>query len=188
MDVKAKLNPKIPVTGWPGFLLWAKAERPTQYAALLDQVPIVRDFDNALKNAGLGFDFGSILSSIGSGLASAGTTIANVFTATAPSLLQFGTTLVQAKAAQNLTNTQLQLAKAQQSPAQTAVVQTANGPVTVPMVRNAAGQYVPATVTTAGAVVPSGGSFLTSLANVPLTTWLLVGGVALTAILLLKRR
>lgn len=187
MDVKAQLNPKIPVAGWPGFLLWAKAERPAQYAALVAQVPAVASFDSALKNAGLG-DFSDILSSIGSSLASAGSTIANVFTQNAPALLQFGTTLVQAKAAQNLTNTQLQLAKAQQPPAQTATVQTANGPVTVPMVKNAAGQYVPATVTTAGAVVPTGGSFLTSLSNVPITTWLLVAGVGIAAIMLIKRK
>lgn len=187
MDVKAQLNPAVTTKGWPGFLLWARKERPTQYAALLAQVPAVADFEAQIKNAGLG-DFSDILSSIGSSLASAGSTIATVFTQNAPALVSFGTTLIQAKAAQSLTNTQLKLAQAQQSPAQTATVQTANGPVTVPMVKNAAGQYVPATVSTSGQLVGAGGGFLSSLGNVSMTTWLLVAGVGLTMILLLKRK
>lgn len=180
-SVKAQLNPKVNATGWPGFLLWARQERPAQYAALVAQVPVVADFENALKNAGLG-DFSDILSSIGSGLASAGSTIANVFTNTAPALLSFGTTLVQAKAAQNLTNTQLQLAQAQRPPAQTATIQTANGPMTVP-VASTAGGYAPMGVNAQGQFY-TGSTF----GGLSLTTWLLIAGVGLTALLVLKRR
>lgn len=187
--VAAQLNPKIDVPGWPGFLLWARKERPAQYAALVTQVPMVAEFESQLKGRNLG-DLSDFFSSIGSGLASAGSSIMDVFTSIAPAALSFGTTLVAAKSAQNLTNTQLQLAAAQRAPAQTATIQTANGPQTVPVTMNAAGQYVPATVNAAGQYVmasPTGGGFMASLSSIPVTTWL-IGAGALAGILMLVTR
>jgi hypothetical protein len=185
-QVKAQLNPAIPYKGWPGFLLWARKERPAQYAALKAQVPIVRDFEAQLTNAGLG-DFSDFFSSIGDDLSSAGSAIANVFTSVAPAALTLGTTIYQANAAQKLSNTQLQIAALNKTPAQTATIQTANGPVTVPVVKNALGVAVPATVNAAGQLVPTTGGFMATLASVPMTTWL-IGAGALAAILLLLRR
>jgi hypothetical protein len=188
-SVKAQLNPAITAKGWPGFLLWARKERPAQYAALLAQVPIVQDFENTLKGAGLG-DWTDIFSSIGSGLSSAGSTIASVFTSIAPAAIQYELTATQANAAQKLTNTQLALAVAQHPPAQTATVAGANGTTSVPVVRNAAGQMVPATVNAAGQLVPisGGGGIMATLAAVPMTTWLIGAGALAGILLLLKRR
>lgn len=186
MKVKAQLNPKVDVPGWPGFLLWARKERPAQYSALLTRVPAVAEFESQIRNQNLG-DLSDFFSSIGSGLASAGSTIASVFTSIAPAALSFGTTLIAANSAKQLSNTQLQLAQAQRPPVQTATYQTANGPVTVPVAQtaqgytaggyNAAGQYI----------LPQQRGFMASLSAVPITTWL-IGAGALAGVLMLVRR
>ena len=177
--VQAKLNPQINVPGWAGFLLWARQEQPAIYSQLVTEVPAVASFESAYQNAGLG-DISDWFSGLGDTLSSAGSSIMSAITTIAPAALTLGTSLIQSKSQQNLLNTQLKLAQINAKPAQTTTIQTANGPITVPATMNAAGQYVPVTGSTSG--------FMATLSAVPMTTWLLVGGVLLTTILLLRRK
>jgi len=131
--VKAKLLPKIPVTGMLGFLAWARRDSPALYAGLVQNIPEVALFERTMQEQGEGLgDWTDIFASIGSAVGSAASSIGSFVATNGNSLLQAATGIYGVTQASKLANTQLQLAQANRPPVQTAVTQTPYGPQVLP--------------------------------------------------------
>ena len=168
-------HPVIDQPGGVGLLLWLKRDRPEIYAAVKKQFGVVGRFDELLQEQGLGFDFGSLFSSISSNISSALPAIVSAVKQIAPAAVQAGISYEAAKSQKDLLSAQLKLAQAQQRPLTTgsviSTVQNADGTISqVLSAPRAMSQYGMATST------------------VPLWAWLAGGGAALLALLLIVRR
>ena len=192
MPTKAILLPKISVTGIPGFLLWARREQPRLYGALVARFPEVYAFEERVKidvdpAAGMGGLF-DIFTSVASKFGSVAGTIGRFVGTNGASLLNLGGSLVMANQQKALMNAQMRLALAQQEPAQTAIVQTPGGPVTVPVQPTSGGTgYQSGFAPGGGPAGFAAPTILDKLRTIPLATWL-IGGGALASLWLIVRR
>lgn len=198
--ITGQLMPKIPQAGLPGFLLWSRRESPALYSALVDRFPEVANFEEQYKNsvdagAGMGCvdceprldGFMDIMSSIGSGLASAAGSIGSFISANGSTIFSAAGGYMVAQQQNKIAQAQLKLALAVKPPLQTAIVQTANGPVSVPVQPSGTG-YTYAQYAAPANYGGTGGSIISSIANVSMTTWLMIGGGVAALALLMRRR
>jgi hypothetical protein len=163
---KMLLAPKIAEPGIPGFLLWAQRDDPALYASLVRAFPEVAAFDAATQGPAALGGFMDIFASIGSSLASKAGSISQFVLKNALPIATAVVPVYVAKKQADAAKTQIKIAQANGSPAQTAMTTDANGyTYAVPVQRSIGG----------------------SIAGVPVWV-LLAGGAAVVAVLLLRRR
>ena len=187
MVSKGILAPKIPYRGIAGFLVWARRDNRRLYGALVARFPQVAAFEEQVKNyvdpeAGLS-GFADVFASIGSGLSGAASAIGRFVSNNGAALLAAGGTALVVNQQYKLANAQVQLAQAGQPPAQVAYVQTANGPVAVPVQNTGLGYQQ-----SYYGQPQASPSMFAGLSRIPLTTWLIGAGALGTIFLLMKRR
>jgi hypothetical protein len=201
---KMILAPKVKVPGMPGFLMWARRDNPHLYAALVKEFPAVALFEGAVKDAdptelaqagmsglfdllsSFGSSIGSAASSVGSALSKSAGAIGTFVAKNAVPVLSAAVPLVVAKQQAKVAQAQVQLAQAQGYPMQTAYT---TDPRTgyqyaVPVQQAGAGYGVAngqGYSVAPGFRQSSGGT----IAGIP-TTYLMIGGAALAALLLLR--
>jgi hypothetical protein len=182
---KGILQPKIDAAGMPGFLLWARRDAKPLYSALVAKFPQVAAFEEQYKTAvdpevGLS----GFMDVLGSGLSSAASAIGSFVANNAGSIFSAAAGYAVASQQAKVAQTQLKLAQAAQPPAQTAIVQTPNGPVSVPVQPSGTGytyaQYMQASQPSTG--------IMASLSRVSPIIWIAGAGALATVLLLFKRR